>query len=110
VEAFCLIGSEDEAYTYNSRINRLSTIQDMDRILVFHKGRLREQGSHQELLALRGIYYRLYQLQYHSELTTNAWVSLYGTNIVGTGSIVCFPERLTQPQRFYRLLCVTNGF
>ncbi len=52
---------------------------------------------------------RLYQLQYRSELTTNAWVSLYGTNIVGTSSTVCFPERLTQPQRFYRLLCVTNG-
>ena len=42
--------------------HRLSTIQHADRILVFHKGRLREQGSHQELLALRGIYYRLYQL------------------------------------------------
>jgi ATP-binding cassette subfamily B multidrug efflux pump len=34
---------------------------------VFHKGRLREQGSHQELLALRGIYYRLYQLQYKEQ-------------------------------------------
>ncbi|HNV02630.1 MAG TPA: ABC transporter ATP-binding protein [Vicinamibacterales bacterium] len=44
--------------------HRLSTIQDMDRILVLHKGRLREAGSHQELLAQRGIYYRLYQLQY----------------------------------------------
>src|ERR1700689_3329972 len=42
--------------------HRLSTIQHADRILVFHKGRLREQGSHQELLALHGIYYRLYQL------------------------------------------------
>lgn len=44
--------------------HRLSTIQDMDRILVLHKGQLREAGSHQELLAQRGIYYRLYQLQY----------------------------------------------
>ncbi len=43
--------------------HRLSTIQDMDRILVFHKGELRESGAHQELLAQRGIYYRLYQLQ-----------------------------------------------
>jgi ATP-binding cassette subfamily B multidrug efflux pump len=34
---------------------------------VFHKGRLREQGSHQELLALHGIYYRLYQLQYKEQ-------------------------------------------
>jgi ATP-binding cassette subfamily B protein len=44
--------------------HRLSTIQDMDRILVLHKGQLRESGSHQELLAQRGLYYRLYQLQY----------------------------------------------
>ena len=44
--------------------HRLSTIQDMDTILVLHKGQLREAGSHQELLAQRGIYYRLYQLQY----------------------------------------------
>jgi ATP-binding cassette subfamily B protein len=47
--------------------HRLSTIQHADRILVFHKGRLREQGSHQELLAVRGIYYRLYQLQYKEQ-------------------------------------------
>jgi ATP-binding cassette, subfamily B, multidrug efflux pump len=47
--------------------HRLSTIQHADRILVFHKGRLREQGTHQELLAHRGIYYRLYQLQYKEQ-------------------------------------------
>jgi ATP-binding cassette subfamily B multidrug efflux pump len=44
--------------------HRLSTIQDMDTILVLHKGQLRESGTHQQLLAQRGIYYRLYQLQY----------------------------------------------
>ena len=44
--------------------HRLSTIQDMDTILVLHKGQLRESGSHQELLAQRGLYHRLYQLQY----------------------------------------------
>ena len=44
--------------------HRLSTIQDMDRILVMHKGELRESGSHQELVSQRGLYYRLYQLQY----------------------------------------------
>jgi ATP-binding cassette subfamily B protein len=44
--------------------HRLSTIQDMDRILVFHKGQLREQGTHQDLLAQRGIYRKLYELQY----------------------------------------------
>jgi ATP-binding cassette, subfamily B, multidrug efflux pump len=47
--------------------HRLSTIQHADRILVFHKGRLREQGTHRELLAQRGIYYRLYQLQYKDQ-------------------------------------------
>jgi len=49
--------------------HRLSTIQDMDKILVFHKGELREMGSHQELLARRGIYYKLYQLQYKDQET-----------------------------------------
>jgi ATP-binding cassette, subfamily B, multidrug efflux pump len=47
--------------------HRLSTIQHADRILVFHKGKLREQGAHQELLTQRGIYYRLYQLQYKEQ-------------------------------------------
>jgi ATP-binding cassette subfamily B protein len=47
--------------------HRLSTIQRADRILVMHKGQLRESGSHQELLAQRGIYYRLYQLQYRDQ-------------------------------------------
>jgi ATP-binding cassette, subfamily B, multidrug efflux pump len=47
--------------------HRLSTVQHADRILVFHKGRLREHGAHQELLAQRGIYYRLYQLQYKEQ-------------------------------------------
>ena len=47
--------------------HRLSTIQHADQILVFHKGRLREQGAHQELLVQRGIYYRLYQLQYKEQ-------------------------------------------
>jgi ATP-binding cassette subfamily B multidrug efflux pump len=44
--------------------HRLSTIQDMNTILVLHHGALREQGTHQSLLAQRGIYYRLYQLQF----------------------------------------------
>jgi ATP-binding cassette subfamily B protein len=44
--------------------HRLSTIQDMDRIVVLHKGELRESGTHQELLAQHGIYHRLYQLQF----------------------------------------------
>jgi ATP-binding cassette subfamily B protein len=44
--------------------HRLSTIQDMDKILVLHKGQLRESGTHQALLAERGIYFRLFELQY----------------------------------------------
>jgi ATP-binding cassette, subfamily B, multidrug efflux pump len=47
--------------------HRLSTVQKADTILVMHKGKLREQGSHQELLALRGLYYKLYQLQYKDQ-------------------------------------------
>jgi ATP-binding cassette, subfamily B, multidrug efflux pump len=44
--------------------HRLSTIQDMDKILVLHHGRLRESGTHQQLLAQRGIYFKLFELQY----------------------------------------------
>jgi ATP-binding cassette, subfamily B, multidrug efflux pump len=47
--------------------HRLSTIQRADRILVMHKAKLREMGTHQELLALRGIYWKLYQLQYKEQ-------------------------------------------
>jgi len=47
--------------------HRLSTIQRADRILVMHKGRLRESGTHQQLLAQRGIYWKLYQLQYKDQ-------------------------------------------
>ena len=54
--------------------HRLSTIQKADRILVLHKGRLREQGTHQELLALRGIYYRLYLLQYRDQPSVDSAV------------------------------------
>ncbi len=47
--------------------HRLSTIQRADRILVMHKGQLRESGTHQQLLALRGIYWKLFQLQYKDQ-------------------------------------------
>ncbi|MBV9180568.1 MAG: ABC transporter ATP-binding protein [Acidobacteria bacterium] len=64
--------------------HRLSTVQRADKILVMHKGQLREMGTHQQLLGKRGIYYKLYQLQYkdqelaagarpaHSAVTANA--------------------------------------
>ncbi|MBI2817048.1 MAG: ABC transporter ATP-binding protein [Acidobacteria bacterium] len=47
--------------------HRLSTIQRADRIVVMHKGRIREVGPHQQLLAQRGIYWKLYQLQYKDQ-------------------------------------------
>ena len=47
--------------------HRLSTVQRADVILVMHKGQLREFGSHQELLGQRGIYWKLYQLQYKDQ-------------------------------------------
>ena len=43
--------------------HRLSTIQRCDRIIVMHHGRIRESGTHQELLAMDGIYHKLYLLQ-----------------------------------------------
>ena len=47
--------------------HRLSTVQRAETILVMHKGQLREMGSHQELLARRGLYWKLYQLQYKDQ-------------------------------------------
>jgi ATP-binding cassette subfamily B multidrug efflux pump len=63
--------------------HRLSTVQRADKIIVMHKGQVREMGTHQQLLAQRGIYFKLYQLQYkdqeigvpsgsHSEVTASA--------------------------------------
>ena len=52
--------------------HRLSTIQRADRILVMHKARLRESGTHQQLLAQRGIYWKLYQLQYKDQELAHA--------------------------------------
>ena len=48
--------------------HRLSTIQNCDRIIVLHKGEIREEGSHFDLLKKRGLYYKLYQLQYKNQL------------------------------------------
>ena len=47
--------------------HRLSTVQRADKIIVMHKGQVREMGTHQELLAQRGIYFKLYQLQYKDQ-------------------------------------------
>jgi ATP-binding cassette subfamily B protein len=71
--------------------HRLSTIQKADRILVLHKGRLREQGTHQELLAQRGIYYRLYLLQYRDQLAL-------GSAVVSSTSSVDVSTDSTSPR------------
>ncbi len=47
--------------------HRLSTIQSVDKIIVMHKGEIREMGTHQDLLAERGLYWRLYQLQFYHD-------------------------------------------
>jgi ATP-binding cassette subfamily B multidrug efflux pump len=52
--------------------HRLSTVQSVDEILVMHKGRIRERGRHAELLAQRGMYWTLYQLQYKDQEGTTA--------------------------------------
>ena len=65
--------------------HRLSTIQDMDKILVLHKGQLRESGRHQDLLAQRGLYYKLYQLQYRDQEQGNrrSSESVIGDRVIG---------------------------
>jgi ATP-binding cassette subfamily B multidrug efflux pump len=63
--------------------HRLSTVQHVDEILVMHKGRIRERGSHQELLARRGFYWKLYQLQYKEQ---EAGVSGGGAGDVAAGA------------------------
>src|ERR1700678_2439285 len=64
--------------------HRLSTVQQADRILVMHKGQLRELGTHQELLGQRGIYWKLYQLQYKDQEVRAADALLDAKMAVGT--------------------------
>jgi len=55
--------------------HRLSTIQRADQIIVMHKGEIRERGSHQELLELKGIYHKLYRLQYRDQASAATGVA-----------------------------------
>jgi ATP-binding cassette, subfamily B, multidrug efflux pump len=64
--------------------HRLSTVQRADVILVMHRGQLREMGSHQELLAVKGIYWKLYQLQYQDQELGEAATGLAPSLAVGT--------------------------
>ncbi len=61
------LGSMVEGRTALIIAHRLTTIQRADKIIMMHKGQVREMGSHQQLLAQRGIYYKLYQLQYKDQ-------------------------------------------
>ena len=65
--------------------HRLSTVQDMDKILVFHRGELREVGSHQQLLARRGLYHTLYLLQYEEQERGAAAAEPVGPELSGVG-------------------------
>ncbi len=68
--------------------HRLSTVQKCDRILVFHHGELREAGTHNELLGERGLYWRLYQLQYVEENVENPPVNVENQNLsLKSGSV-----------------------
>jgi ABC-type multidrug transport system fused ATPase/permease subunit len=59
--------------------HRLSTIEKADKIIVLHHGKLREIGKHEELLKMKGIYYRLYQLQYRrQDLSSGSRTSVAG--------------------------------
>jgi ATP-binding cassette subfamily B protein len=60
--------------------HRLSTVQRADKIIVMHKGQVREMGTHQELLAQRGIYFKLYQLQYKDQELVNVARAPEGAN------------------------------
>jgi ATP-binding cassette subfamily B multidrug efflux pump len=64
--------------------HRLSTVQRADAILVMHKGQLREMGTHQELLTQRGIYWKLYQLQYKDQELSDALPALDPSLAMGT--------------------------
>ena len=61
--------------------HRLSTVQRADKIIVMHKGQVREMGTHQELLAQRGIYFKLYQLQYRDQEISAGRVPANGSSL-----------------------------
>jgi ATP-binding cassette subfamily B protein len=65
--------------------HRLSTIRDVDRVIVLHKGRVREEGTHAELMARRGVYFKLYELQYRDQERTVDLAPSAGPEIAGGG-------------------------
>ena len=65
--------------------HRLSTVQRADKIIVMHKGQVREMGTHQQLLAQRGIYFKLYQLQYNDQELGSVQSSPSGSEVNASG-------------------------
>jgi len=61
--------------------HRLSTIQNSDRIIVMHKGQIKEEGSHSQLLAIGGIYHKLYQLQYKEQEVVSSQESSFSDKV-----------------------------
>ena len=79
--------------------HRLSTVQRADTILVMHKGQLREMGTHQQLLAQRGLYWKLYQFQYKDQETDtfqSRRAAIRGTRDLSS-SLLARPPEPTQP-------------
>ena len=72
-----------EGHTSLVIAHRLSTIQRCDRIVVLHKGEIKEEGTHAELLRKRGIYFKLYQLQYKDQLSDSTALSELSLNNEG---------------------------
>jgi ATP-binding cassette subfamily B protein len=66
--------------------HRLSTVLTADRIIVMHKGRLAEMGSHEELLAMRGLYWRLFQIQFGHQAVSEG--PLISHDAAGNGHVL----------------------
>ena len=79
--------------------HRLSTVQRAEQILVMHKGQLREIGTHQELLAQRGIYWKLYQLQYKDQELPEPAPLLFCASSSGNGLMPDAPASFYRPVR-----------
>jgi ATP-binding cassette subfamily B multidrug efflux pump len=72
--------------------HRLSTVQCADKIIVMHKGQVREMGTHPQLLAQRGIYFKLYQLQYKGQELSAARAPSPASSEVNSSAFLSRPK------------------